>query len=503
MREIDSRAVMAVLGYGCLLALGALTLWNELSFLSAMLTETSPLFYSTVYLGFSLSFLLIVFGYLVTPSYISRIVFGSAVVFLVAGFLLSDYSLGHALSLPEAVLSIGALCIGLGSGCGMTCWVIVFSSFSFKKACGVIIAGSVFATLPTFFIFSIVINNPSSFIPLVFAVLLFSIVFLILGIREELISPPLEKNSPSRTLNHKKIALGKILKRPLIETDSIKACQTILNGFGISIPCIIIISLFHFLLDSAGLSHSMSMLLKTTVSQGGNIVGALAIFLIWKLGNWETDVSKVFTWITPIFVATSLFFPFVDEQYWAVFSFLSTGFFTLVSITVMVSCLQFTKSRNISITAVYSLLACFLYIPGFIGNILGSLVLYAGVSSRLTIFASILIIATCCVLLALKIWRKIVPSKKGENPPGQTAQSPEMVFDLLKVICTEITLSYDLSKREAEILDFLVHGRDVPFIAEALNLSPHTIRGYIKTLYQTLGVHSRRELLDFVEQWNS
>ena len=46
----------------------------------------------------------------------------------------------------------------------------------------------------------------------------------------------------------------------------------------------------------------------------------------------------------------------------------------------------------------------------------------------------------------------------------------------------------------------LAHGRNVPFIAEALGLSSHTVRGYVKSLYARLDVHSRQEIIDLVEQ---
>ena len=47
---------------------------------------------------------------------------------------------------------------------------------------------------------------------------------------------------------------------------------------------------------------------------------------------------------------------------------------------------------------------------------------------------------------------------------------------------------------------YLVVGRDVDRIADALGLSPNTVRSYRKSLYAALGVHGRQELLDLVER---
>ena len=47
---------------------------------------------------------------------------------------------------------------------------------------------------------------------------------------------------------------------------------------------------------------------------------------------------------------------------------------------------------------------------------------------------------------------------------------------------------------------YLVAGRDVGRIADALGLAPNTVRSYRKSLYAALGVHGRQELLDLVEE---
>ncbi len=58
---------------------------------------------------------------------------------------------------------------------------------------------------------------------------------------------------------------------------------------------------------------------------------------------------------------------------------------------------------------------------------------------------------------------------------------------------------YGLTKREAEVLEYLVYGRTIPSIAEKLVLAPSTVRTHVKGLYRKLDIHSRQELLDFIE----
>lgn len=49
----------------------------------------------------------------------------------------------------------------------------------------------------------------------------------------------------------------------------------------------------------------------------------------------------------------------------------------------------------------------------------------------------------------------------------------------------------DLSPREAQVLELIAADRSDREIAGALGISYQTVRGYVKTLYRKLAVHSR------------
>ncbi len=53
-----------------------------------------------------------------------------------------------------------------------------------------------------------------------------------------------------------------------------------------------------------------------------------------------------------------------------------------------------------------------------------------------------------------------------------------------------------LSARERQIVALLLDGRRVPGIAEELDLSPHTVRNHLKSVFDKLGVHSQAELIE-------
>lgn len=58
-----------------------------------------------------------------------------------------------------------------------------------------------------------------------------------------------------------------------------------------------------------------------------------------------------------------------------------------------------------------------------------------------------------------------------------------------------IVRAYDLSAREQQITQLIAHGHDTAAIASQLHLSGHTVRGYIKAIFEKVGVCSRGELV--------
>lgn len=73
------------------------------------------------------------------------------------------------------------------------------------------------------------------------------------------------------------------------------------------------------------------------------------------------------------------------------------------------------------------------------------------------------------------IARKVVQSFRQQGPPNR----PDEV----------------LSKRESEVLEYVARGYSDKEVAEALGLTPATVRSYLKTIYGKLHVHSRTQAI--------
>ena len=58
-----------------------------------------------------------------------------------------------------------------------------------------------------------------------------------------------------------------------------------------------------------------------------------------------------------------------------------------------------------------------------------------------------------------------------------------------------ITEAYDLSPRERQITQLIARGAGTADIAAGLHLSAHTVRDYVKAIFEKVGVSSRGELV--------
>lgn len=84
-----------------------------------------------------------------------------------------------------------------------------------------------------------------------------------------------------------------------------------------------------------------------------------------------------------------------------------------------------------------------------------------------------------------------------ETARGGAPVSPLVAKKLLGYVRGDTAAADDLqiTPREREVLDLIVEGLIEEAIADRLCISPHTVRGHIKNLYEKLQVHSRAEVV--------
>jgi len=64
------------------------------------------------------------------------------------------------------------------------------------------------------------------------------------------------------------------------------------------------------------------------------------------------------------------------------------------------------------------------------------------------------------------------------------------------------TQLFHLTDREKQILELLTSGKKTAAVSKFLDLSEHTVHGYVKSIYKKLQVHNRAELVSKVQKYS-
>ena len=78
---------------------------------------------------------------------------------------------------------------------------------------------------------------------------------------------------------------------------------------------------------------------------------------------------------------------------------------------------------------------------------------------------------------------------------GGAMITPTIALRVFASFQTETPETPHLTDRERQVLELMVRGKTVRAVAEFLDLSKHTVHGYVKQIYKKLEVHNRGELI--------
>ena len=110
---------------------------------------------------------------------------------------------------------------------------------------------------------------------------------------------------------------------------------------------------------------------------------------------------------------------------------------------------------------------------------------------RLAIAFAVIVISFVVLLLFLpKVDKLIVFEEARERETASDLQSR----------CRTLVKTLGLSPREAEVMELIAQGRNVPYIADQLVVAKSTVRTHVKHIYEKAGVSSRQDLIDLLNK---
>lgn len=372
-------------------------------------------------------------------------------------------------------LYIASVALGFGNACGFCQWLRILAPHGLRTAKYLLIGGSVVHILLMFALNSWVHEPLRPWF--VFA--------LCAPVGIALLAANVRVNSVS------------VAEQASYEEVDPTRCSQALRSLRLPMVCAVALTLITPIASSVfGLSGG---LIGSTVSTAAQLTSLAILVVVWFVLGRDLTLPQLYCVSLPLFASAILCVSFASPEWgWVVLAIGESCFF-FVSVLMVIACLGAAERYRIATLAVYGVFAGCMYLTDAarlaVENLAagGALDIEPYVAALLLLY--VLMIPAFCIVAPL-----VARKASAEKAPAKGDQRPDCLAVPLPEVCGRIAQAHGLSKRQLEVMSYLVAGRDVDRIAEALVLSPNTVRSYRKSLYAALGIHGRQELLDMVER---
>ena len=248
------------------------------------------------------------------------------------------------------------------------------------------------------------------------------------------------------------------------------------------------------------------------MSAAMNLATAALLAVVWLVCKRTPSVFAVLLGFTALLFAAVLVASALGPGAHLVALALGSAGFFLVIYLVMEAGVTTAQERHLAIEATYGTVAGIVMLARVLADMLSANLLNADIAgeSKMLVATFLLVYLLTCAAFAL--YNAIARRKRRVAPEGVAA--PEAQTPVTADTSTVqqgpdrspaelVSDAHNLSQREREVLVLIMRGRNVPAIAEELVLSRNTVQTHVRHIYEQLGVHSRQELVAYVESFSS
>ena len=243
-----------------------------------------------------------------------------------------------------------------------------------------------------------------------------------------------------------------------------------------------------------------------------NLATAALLALVWLVCKRTPSVLAVLLGFTALLFAAVLAASALGPGAHLVALALGSAGFFLVIYLVMEAGVTTAQERHLAIEATYGTVAGIVMLARVLADMLSANLLNADIAgeSKMLVATFLLVYLLTCAAFAL--YNAIARRKRRVAPEGVTApdaqnpvtaETPAVQQGPDRSPAELVSDAHNLSQREREVLVLIMRGRNVPAIAEELVLSRNTVQTHVRHIYEQLGVHSRQELVAYVEGFSS
>ena len=243
-----------------------------------------------------------------------------------------------------------------------------------------------------------------------------------------------------------------------------------------------------------------------------NLATAALLAVVWLVCKRTPSVLAVLLGFTAVLFVSILVTPALGPGAHLVALALGSAGFFLVIYLVMEAGVTTAQERHLAIEATYGTVAGIVMLARVLADMLSANLLNADIAgeSKMLVATFLLVYLLTCAAFALynaltRHKRRVVPegatTPEVRNPIAAETSAAQQGPD--KSPAELVSDAHNLSQREREVLVLIMRGRNVPAIAEELVLSRNTVQTHVRHIYEQLGVHSRQELVAYVEGFSS
>lgn len=316
-------------------------------------------------------------------------------------------------------------------------------------------------------------------------------------------------------------ALLALLDRSSSETSSVKrhiesglvdvVCQHLITfkKFADVLICVMALQIIAPSTNYLGLMDMLQPQMQLFIVCLAQLSAGLLSLLVLNLFKGPHS-TKFFQYVTPVLVSALLFVPFAGHEYTLVMLFIGSSLYFAASNALYCSdAVRFSRDENVPFESFYAIGYLILAAMNILMENLMPKVLNTQSSTELlTVFSAFFCVYVLSMTFLIARGRRSeaqhheaeVDSKYvSESEEQHQEEQPASRLRYASGAVDIVKQRHGLSEREAEILDLILRGKNVPAIAETLFISQNTVRSHVKRIYRATGIHTRQDLISYCE----
>lgn len=279
------------------------------------------------------------------------------------------------------------------------------------------------------------------------------------------------------------------------------AWQRLFDSFLVAGVCVFAISMVYGVLSTTALATETPRDVSAPMAQVGGLVVGVVFLVYFGLKKKKPSVL-LFNVVFGIVGAAILLLPFLQSWHLPfLYAFASAAWKLMLLVLLYLAAVAPASSRRARFVGLA--LACALPRFGLFAGTFVAHSLNVGIESdfvRLTAIAVFFLYLLSMVMWFINSFERKRAEARATAMDELLKRYSETQEDVRTLRIDAIAEKAELTKREREVLAMMARGRDLAFICNELCLSRNTVKGYQKSIYAKLGVHSKQELIDLADR---